>query len=106
VDRDRYHYMNGISDPNTTTEPPVRRWDDLEGATLPSGELASLYVTAKETEAKARANHVLTACLERFVRALARLFIYGPLGNQGRQFSSEVIRYSQLKDDELGLRRA
>lgn len=102
---DRYLYMNGISDPSdpkVTGEWPERRWDDLEGMTMASNERMKLYTTGKEDVAKRHANRALVACLERFVRALTRLFTLGPLGGQGRLVSSALSDYLFLHDEDLG----
>ena len=99
---DRYVYMNGISDPGVAAEWPERRWDELEAGTMQPGEYARLYAAGKEQEAKGRANRTLVACLERYVRALARLFVSGMLGDQARQVSSMVSRYYRLEDAQLG----
>jgi hypothetical protein len=102
AENDRYLYMNGISDPNMGREWPARRWEALESATMPSNERMKLYATGEEDIAKGRANHALVVCLERFVRALARLFTLGPLGGQGRQVSTALVHYRSLLDEDLG----
>lgn len=99
---DRYVYMNGISDPAREGEWPERRWEDLEVGTMPAGEYSALFLAGREREAKAHANRALAACLETFVRAVARLFVSEVLGSQARQVSPAVSRYIMLDDDELG----
>lgn len=101
---DRYIYMNGISDPGDTAEWPERRWQELESSTLPRGEFVRLYMAGEEPTAKDRATRALVACLERFVRAVARLFVWGALGDQARQVSPAVSDYLRLMDEDLGSR--
>jgi hypothetical protein len=99
---DRYVYLSGISDPEVTTDWPGRRWEQLERATMPPGEYMRLVIAGQEHAAKQHANRALVACLERFVRAVARLFVTGVLGDQARQVSPAVSHYVMLNDEDLG----
>jgi hypothetical protein len=101
---DRYVYMDGISDPGGVGESPQRRWGELEVSTMLGGEHARLYGEGNETEAKNQANRALAACIERYVRALARLFAWGALGDLGRQVSPALSAYCMLDDGALGTR--
>lgn len=98
----RYVYMDGISDPASRTEPPARRWDELERSATAPEEHARLYATGDVAAAKRHATGVLAARIERFVRAVARLFVFGALGSLGRQVSTELAPYYRLDDDQLG----
>jgi hypothetical protein len=71
---------------------------------MPLGEYMRLVIAGQEHAAKRQASRTLVACLERFVRALARLFVSDVLGNQARQVSSAVSHYFMLGDEALGTR--
>lgn len=72
--RDRYVYMDGISIPGITAEWPNRRWEELENGTIPDDERIRLRLDDKHELVKLRATQYLVLCLERLLRALARLF--------------------------------
>jgi hypothetical protein len=42
--------------------------------------------------------------MERFARAIARMFMFGPLGQEGKQMHAFVIAFLNLTDDQLGKR--
>lgn len=102
---DRYVFMDGIAEPGTTSEWPDRRWGELESLTLPQGEYARLVLDHRHDLAKQHANRALVACLERFLRALARLFTLSELGSDGRMVSTAASRYWRLSDQDLGTTR-
>lgn len=47
-------------------------------------------------------NREIIIRLEKFIRALSRLFTIGGLGQKAKQYSSAVFTFVQLADDELG----
>ena len=101
---DRYIFMNGVSDPKIGREWPKIRWEGLERATMPDRYM-QLLGEGKLEAIKAHANVQLVACIEQFVRALARLFTMGQLGDIARRTSPVVYGFLMLADNDLGKKR-
>lgn len=101
---DRYIYMDAIANPNTLASTPQERWEKLEAETMAPGAYVKTILAGREKEAISHANRTLIICLERFVRALTRLFVLGDLGAFAPTFAASVSDFSMLDDDELGMR--
>ncbi len=99
---DRYIFMNGIVEPAIGREWPKHRWEELEKTALSDDTYFRLLQEDKLTELKTRANVQLKACIERFVRALTRLFVFGELGDLARSNSTTVWEFLRLEDGNLG----
>lgn len=99
---DRYIYMDAIADPAMIATPPKDRWENLEVGTMPEGEFVKLVLAGQEADAIYRANRTLIACIERFVRALTRLFVLADLGSMASMLSATVSDFSMLDDEQLG----
>lgn len=100
---DRYLYLDSIADvnlPNAADRWPSRRWNALETALIAArGE----DVSVDQVERQQRdATHDLVVLIERFMRALGRLFAFGVLGEGGRRVSSSIGDFTRLGDDQLG----
>ena len=42
--------------------------------------------------------------IERFARAIVRMFIFGPLGEEGKRMHAFIVAFLNLRDDQLGKR--
>lgn len=99
---DRYIFMNGIVEPTIGREWPKYRWEELEKTALSDDTYFQMLQEDKLTELKVQANIQLKAYIERFVRALTRLFIFGELGDLARSNTTTVWEFIRLEDGNLG----
>ena len=99
---DRYIFMDSIIDPRIGREWPKLRWEELERIALSDSVYFGLIQKGELQDLRIRANIELTACIEKFVRALTRLFVFGELGSLARSNSITVWKFMHLEDDNLG----
>lgn len=104
ANRDRYLYLNAISDPDKLWNPPDRLWDQLESKAIGQQRLGELLVTNQLDVRKQEATKHLLSTLERGVRAFARLFILANLGDDAQGQINEVWEFFRLDDTALGTR--
>lgn len=83
---------------------PKDEWQKLESLIL--REYPDWLNLAKDDlnldETYKHINQEIIIRLEKFVRALTRLFTIGGLGEKAKQYSSAVFLFVQLSDDDLG----
>lgn len=103
ANRDRYLYMDSITDPalpNVADRWPSRQWAKLETGVIGS---LDLVITADTVEAThLRASREILIVIERFTRALGRLLTHGALGEQGKSLSHLFADFRRLNDEQLG----
>jgi len=99
---DRYLFMNGIVDPVIGREWPKHRWEELEKTALSDDIYFRLLQENALSELKTQANVQIKACIERFVRAQTRLFVFGELGDLARSNSITIWEFLRLEDSSLG----
>jgi len=80
---DRYLFMNKISEPGLGREWPKMRWEEVERLIL-SDVVYYRLLQEDYAELKRQANHLTQGCIERFTRALARLFVFANLRDTAR----------------------
>jgi hypothetical protein len=100
----RYYNLETILGTVQLPGDPEQAWSHIERACLnalphwkakliaPSDEFAGFYIEMAER---------LTATVQRSARALSRMWVLGPLGQVGKQFSSVVQPFLSLTDSEL-----
>jgi hypothetical protein len=98
---DRYMFMDNITDPAIGREWPKRRWEEIERFAL-SVPVYDHLLMHDHAERCRRANVMMKAHVEQFVRALARLFIHGNLGDLARSQFVQVMEYIRIDDADLG----
>lgn len=101
--RDRYLFMDEITDPSISREWPKMRWEEIERSVITDVVYFQL-LQDDFAELRRQANKHLTAHIELFVRALTRLFIFGRLGELARTVSAAVTEFTRLDDADLGRR--
>ncbi len=100
---DRYIHMDSIADPQGR-EWPELRWEELERQTMPSDVYWSLVQEGKLDELKQHSNQQFVANIEKFIRALTRLFAFAGLGDLARSNSVTTWGFMKLEDEQLGRR--
>jgi hypothetical protein len=98
---DRYLFMNQISDPAIGREWPKMRWEEIERIALSDAVYFQL-LKDDYPELIRRSTKALKECVERFTRALTRLFIFGNLGSLARSQSATISEFTKLEDGNLG----
>jgi hypothetical protein len=88
------------------TDSPENEWSALEMEILEARPalVQALGEPGTLGEVFAYLRRELTSTLERFARALARLFTIGRLGDLARQNMACVTEFLMIRDDELGTR--
>lgn len=93
--------MNGTS----KEEDPVRVWNEIEMEILQIREDSLRKLKEKNLDSIYKEiNRGLIIILEKFARALARLFTLADFGDFAKQASPLVYDYLMLMDNDLGTR--
>ena len=99
----RYHYLNVVLGETSTTNPPDREWEELETSLLLSQpELFKELEGGDSDRAIKEITKQIVIKLERFTRALARLFTIGKIGAEAKAYTSYISSFLFLQDDDLG----
>jgi hypothetical protein len=102
-DKDRYMFMDRISGPGDGREWPKGRWEEIERLALSDAVFYHL-LQHDHPELKRRANQLTQASIERFTRALSRLFVFGNLGSLATSQYALISDFVRLEDASLGSR--
>lgn len=103
----RYCELNVVlGDPGGRTCPDAA-WAEMESELLKREDdwVSAVTDPGRVGETHRRANERLVACVEKCVRALARLFTLGPLGQEGKRHTGIIGEFLCVRDDQLGTRR-
>jgi hypothetical protein len=101
ANEDRYLFMDRVSDPGGSREWPKGRWEEIERIALSD----TIYYRLLQEDYPAltrQATQITQAHLERFTRALARLFVFGGLGEVAGSQYALIAEFMRLEDSELG----
>lgn len=103
-DATRYYNLKVVSGNKPDTGSPEQQWNKLETEIMrDSAEWAiELRRSSGLADTFGRINTEIVARLERFARALCRLFTIGALGAKALQASSVVHEFLMIRDDMLG----
>lgn len=101
ANQDRYMFMNQISEPTIGREWPKRRWEEIERVAL-SDSVYYHLLQSDYPELKRQANKLTQAHVERLARALARLFVFGNLGDLATSQYALISGLIRLDDAQLG----
>ena len=102
--RDRYIFMDGISKPATNHEWPDRRWENIERKAIPPDHYPATIDEERVDALQTLANQTLVSCLEKLLRALARLFTLADLGQEARSKLPLLWHFLMLRDEDIGKR--
>ena len=102
----RYYNLDFACGKTPTTESPNRLWDQLEIEVLQDDPewIEKLKSPERIAEAHRVVNSELVVRLEKFARALARLFTLGNLGPEAKRLTGYVQPFLPLTDESLGKR--
>lgn len=102
----RYYHLDVILGEEPGTDSPEDEWSALEMEILETRPelIQALGEPGTIDHVFEYLRRELTATLERFARALARLFTIGRLGELARQNMAIVTEFLLIRDDELGTR--
>ena len=100
----RYHNLDGATTGGSDNESPEAQWMRLEMEIHQErpGWAEELQDGSRLGEVYRIVNKELVTCIELLVRALARLFTLGRLGDEGKRASPSVLSFARLRDEELG----
>jgi len=99
----RYYNLDLIRGRWSSDSPKIE-WQKLESAIF-KGKPDWIKLTQTDPnldETYKYINQEIIKSLEKFVRALSRLFTIGGLGQKAKQYSSAVFPFVQLSDEDLG----
>ena len=100
----RYYSFDVLLGKTPKTEDPESLWQHLEAEIVQQRDDLMKLIGASGGSEKIHhevATHVV-ATLERFVRALSRLFTIGGIGNDAKRFVGYISVFLHLADEELG----
>ena len=110
--RDRYLFMDGMHEPDSTREWMNRRWEtevdnvaNTEAERRAFAEEQDVSEMGRKLDALvATSNERVVACLERFCRAVGRTITHTNLGADAKSLGADVFSFVPIRDDELGKR--
>jgi len=100
----RYHNLDVVTDGNSQFEDPKDKWEELETEIVNEDpSLSKLMKDPKKTdEMYKKINTILIIYLERFVRALSRIFTLGELHEDAARCHGFIKDFLNIMDDKLG----
>jgi len=100
----RYYHLDVVLGKQPETEEPGREWESLETAILTARP--DLMREIVESPASERIHQEIAvevvSRLERFARALARLFTIGDMGQEAKRYLGYISKFLYLRDESLG----
>lgn len=101
----RYHDLNIVIGKNDSTESPKNEWQSLEIEIILANDWLENSVTGSgTTDVRRKVNREVIIRLERFARAIARLFTIGRLGSEAKSYTGYLKTFLFLMDSDLGER--
>lgn len=100
----RYYHLDVVLGKQPKTDAPDREWESLETAIATARP--DLMKEVEEFPASERIYQEMAvevvSRLERFARALARLFTIGGIGQEAKRYLGYVSKFLHLRDESLG----
>lgn len=104
----RYHHFDVVGSNPKVGQSPESRWlTHRFNITLNENEKRAWITDPPEVNGDPLLTNVrrqTVILIERFARAIARMFMFGPLGQEGKQMHALIIAFLDLTDDQLGTR--
>ena len=100
----RYHYLDVVLGRNPTTDAPDREWERLETNILLGKQdlIRGLEANPESQEVFREIATQVVSRLERFARALTRLYTIGEISSLARRYTPYIGGFLFLKDEDLG----
>jgi hypothetical protein len=102
--RDRYVYMNRISNEESTGKWLSHRWDEIESKIVPQDEAIQMILKNKENEYKEKISKNLVITIERLLGAVCRTITLGKMAGDSKSAGIILYDFLFLKESELGKR--
>lgn len=103
----RYHYLNVVLGEGSLHGSPEDTWQELESQIVTShkGWLDEIVAYPAANDIGKRVIQDVIVRLERFARALSRLFTIGRIGDEARRYLCHIRTFVHLDDSSLGTTR-
>ena len=99
----RYYHLDVVLNGESRFEDPYITWSKIETAiTKTRPDILKLLTNNEMNEAFTQINKELIIRLEKFARALSRLFTLADFGDFAKQISPKVYDFLMLRDEQLG----
>ncbi len=101
--RNRYYYLDIVLNKQKSTSSMEQQWKQLEFDIL--GKNKDWQRKIKEDDIDKyyqEINREIVILLEKFARALTRLFTIGGLGDEAKRYTGYILPFLRLRDDQLG----
>jgi hypothetical protein len=99
----RYYNLDIVRPGNSKYQDPTRTWQRIEMTIIEQNEVLSKKLNNGDFDALRREiNRELIITLEKFARALSRLFTLADFGDFAKQVSPSVFDYLMLMNKDLG----
>jgi hypothetical protein len=102
--RDRYVYMNRISNEESTGKWLSHRWDEIESKIVPQDEAIQMILKNKENEYKEKISKNLVITIERLLGSVCRTITLGKMDGDSKSAGTILYDFLFLKESELGKR--
>jgi len=99
----RYYYLD-MARGKSQKEDPIRRWEDIENEICQTRPRLLDRLKNNDPSVHAEINREIIITLEKFARALARIFAKANFGDFAKKNSPLVYDYLMLMDKDLGTR--
>jgi hypothetical protein len=100
----RYYHLDVVLGKQPKTDAPDREWESLETAIVIARP--ALMKEVEEFPASDRIHQEIAvevvSRLERFARALARLFTIGGIGQEAKRYLGYISKFLYIRDESLG----
>jgi hypothetical protein len=103
--KDRYVYMNRISNENSTGKWLSLRWEEIENKIVSRGEAIELIQNNRNKEYIEIVSKSLVKCIERFLSALARTITLGKMDKNSNSAGTLLYDFLFIRESQLGTRK-
>ena len=103
----RYYNLDVVSTGTSKFNAPKDKWEELETELVHEDQHLSELMKdpLKLDEMYQRINMILMKYLERFARALSRIFTLGDIHEEAKKSYSYISDFLNIRDDELGTKK-
>jgi len=103
----RYYNLDIVCKGNSTYSDPKDNWEELETEIVKEDPKITELMKdpTKSDEMYQRINMILMKYLERFARALSRIFTLGEIHKDAKKCYSYISDFLNLRDNDLGIKR-
>ena len=103
--KDRYVYMNRISNENSTGKLLSNRWEEIENKIISNKESLELIQNNRDKEYIEIISKSLVNCIERFLSALARTITFGKMNKDSNSAGTLLYEFLFIKESQMGTRK-